>query len=301
MERKYSFDKRQNLDKKQTYTVLTGYAPFEYHVKEILSPSEVAEFDEETNVETMSLVSAMTDEKKPIRKSSLTVQEFLKWRKMVLIISYVSLAFQVGICAVSIGIGVSTNSSGVIGYGIDVGCDIMSTIVIIWQYAGPAGSSYSWQRELKSTLILSILMILMAFIVLGKAAYNFVHEVTTVAKWELFAICDISLVVYPILAAFKFIVAQKIKSSAFMIDAICSIIASITAAAVLASLIIFWFFPVWYIDPIVAVLISIFMIGYAIRQLWVLKKKTKNYEEKQHATWKKLAVDEEDDKESFLF
>ena len=253
-------------------TVSTGYPTFKYHIEEVHG-QDLAGFDEDVDdnfSDTMSLTSAVDDDQKPRHQSDLTQHEFTKWRRCALAISWCSLVFQISLGTISIGLGLKQNSSGTFGYGVNVIADMLSTIIIIWQYTGKAGSSFSWERERRATIVLSLLMMGMGIGVFIKAVYNLIHEIQEFEKWELFAVCDVSLLIYPALAAAKMIVAQKLRSSAFLIDAICSVVASVTAGGLLASLIIYWYFPVWYVDPIMGILIAIFMVAYAGRMLYTL-------------------------------
>lgn len=218
-----------------------------------------------------SSIITYEDDAHPVWKTELTDLEFKKWRKVALIVSWGSVFFQLCLGGIAIAFGALQQSGGTLGYGLEVIADLASTIVIIWRYSGPDGASFNWTKEKRATTVLSIMLLIFAGFTFGKSINNLIIEIKPFNELILFIICDVSIILYPPLAVMKVIIARKLNSRAFLIDAFCSVIASVIASTLLASLLVYWYVnKVWYLDPAIGILVALIMAAYGFRELYLL-------------------------------
>lgn len=210
------------------------------------------------------------------KSTTLTHHEFMKWRKAVLFISGVSITIQLVISIVAIVQGLRVDSSGTFGFGVETMLDIATTAIVIWRFAGSSGMKFSEHRELKAVVLLSILMSIFSFGVIIKVIYSLTKESQPFQELKLMIICNVGFASFAILSWCKLVVGQKIQSKAVIMDAISTFCATGMAVALLMSLLVYHFTGLWFLDSIVAIIISLLMFAYAVRTLYKIFKNRKS-------------------------
>lgn len=203
------------------------------------------------------------------KPSTLTHHEFLKWRKASLFVCVVSLLVQGVISIVAIQQGLAVNSSGTFGFGIEGLLDMLTTVIVVWRFVGPAGMNVSdAKRELKAVVILSLVICFFSIGILGKVIYQLTKANWPFYELKLMIICNIGFAAYVILGWLKFVLGRRIQSKALIMDAYSTFAASGMACGLLFSLLVYHFTKLWFLDSIMAIIISTLLFAYSIRTLF---------------------------------
>jgi len=210
--------------------------------------------------------------------STLTSHEFLKWRRAVLFVSVVSVILQVTISIDAIIEGLKVDSSGTFAFGVETMLDVATTLIVIWRFCGVNGEQNSERRELKAVVCLSVLMAVFSVAVIVKAIYSLTVEAKPFAELKLMIICNIGFASFAILSWCKLIVGQRIKSKAVIMDAVSTFCATGMAIALLLSLMVYHYTGLWFLDSIVAIVISLLMFTYSVHMMYkIFKRRRKTF------------------------
>lgn len=203
------------------------------------------------------------------KDTTLTHHEFLKWRKASLFLCVVSLIVQGIVSAVAIQQGLTVNSSGTFGFGVEGVLDMATTLIVVWRFAGPAGMKVTdGGRELKATVVLSSVICIFSIGIICKVIFQLTAETWPMAQLKLMIICNIGFAAYAILGWLKIILGRKVQSNALVMDAYSTFSASGMALGLLFSLLVYHFTDLWFLDSIMAIIISTILFAYGMRTLF---------------------------------
>lgn len=172
---------------------------------------------------------------------------------------------QLVIATVSIVEGLTVDSSGTLGFGLQTVMDMVTTFVIVWRYTGKDGHVFSQKKEFKSVVILTVLLFLLAIGTATGAIYNITQEFKPFKEYRLMAICTTGFAIYIVLGWIKLYIGAKLHSKAVYIDGVSTVGTACTAVALLASLIAYKISKAWYLDDIVALIVASLMLLYSLR------------------------------------
>jgi len=200
---------------------------------------------------------------------TLTHHEFIKWRKAALFVCAISIVVQAAVSVVAIEQGLAVDSSGTFGFGMEGLLDMLTTVIVIWRFVGPSGMKVSdGKREIKAVVILSVLMASFSIGITIKVIYQLTLETRPFKELKLMIISNVGFAAYAILAWVKIILGQRIQSKALIMDAYSTLAASGMALGLLFSLLVYHFSTMWFLDSIMAIIISTFLFAYSIRTLF---------------------------------
>ncbi|XP_065052000.1 transmembrane protein 163a-like [Rhopilema esculentum] len=211
--------------------------------------------------------------------SGLPLNVYKKWRKAALVVCGLSIGFEFFLGFASLVLSIIYQSPGTFGMAMDSFVDIATTLVVVWRFCGYQGEHYSYAREQRAVFSISILFILSSFGVFAKAIFDLARSNKPYHPYILCIIAAIAMVVYTALAWAKYSISQKLKSKVLFSDAVNTFCVDLMAAMLLLSLLIYKYTSTWFIGSIVAILISIFLFGYGLRNI-VLQYQAKKKKEK---------------------
>jgi len=214
-------------------------------------------------------VSSYFDDKDDFHESSngLPINVYLKWRKAALLICGLSIGFEFVLGIISLVLSIIYRSPGTFGMAIDSVVDIATTMVVIWRFSGSDGTKNSYIREQRANYGISLLFILSSFAVLSKAIFDLIRANKPYFPYILCSAASVSFAAYTGLAWAKYVVAQKLQSRVMYSDAINTFCVDLMAGMVLISLLVYKYTSTWYIGSIVAILISLFLFFYGVRNI----------------------------------
>eukprot|EP00111_Clytia_hemisphaerica_P001215 TCONS_00003472-protein len=199
---------------------------------------------------------------------TLTYHEFVKWRKAVIRVSYISIFIQLVLAVTSIVEGLHVDSAGTLGFGVETLLDIATSVVVVWHFHTVDEVFASKAKERITTTVLGIMMCLFSIGMMAKSIYNLVQKKIPFNEFKLLLITSVAAVVFTFLGWIKLYLSQKIGSKSVMMDAMCTFAATSMAVALMLSLTVYHFTNLWFLDGIVAIIIALVMMFYGISALW---------------------------------
>lgn len=193
-------------------------------------------------------------------KDSAAERERLRRRGLLL--AWATIAWNVieGIVAVSAGL--AAGSIALVGFGIDSGIEVASSVVIVWQFAAEGRHGIDDDRER-----LALRLIALSFF--GLAAYVSIQAVIDLTGGSEastspvgIALAALSLAVMPALAVAKRRTGTQMGSRTLVADSaetmLCTYLSALLLVGLLLDAVVGW----WWADPLAALAIA----GLAIKE-----------------------------------
>jgi len=163
-----------------------------------------------------------------------------------------SVAYNVAEAVVAIASGRAADSTALVGFGLDSTVEVMSGLVILWQFGHPVPE----EREHLARRLIAV-----SFFAL--AAYVMVESVRAVLTREQpdpsvvgIALAALSLVVMPLLSLWQRRTGRELGSGAVVADStqtlLCTYLSAVLLVGLLANALVGW----WWLDPVAALVIA---------------------------------------------
>lgn len=179
-----------------------------------------------------------------------------------IIVELVAIAWMIVEFSVGFKAGIDAHSVVLIVFGLDSLMEIVAGIVLLVRLGVEFDGSKMDINLLDriSTKIVSIILLLLCGYILITSGYNlFQHEGADSSLMGM-VISIMSLIIMPFIAYAKYWIGKVIGSDALIQDAMCSVTCAYLAGTVLVGVLINYFFHIWWIDSVAAILI-VFIIG----------------------------------------
>jgi divalent metal cation (Fe/Co/Zn/Cd) transporter len=181
-------------------------------------------------------------------------------------VSWVCVGWSVLAGAASLAVGFATGSLSLGGLGASVLIDVVSSAVLIWRFRRERGTGEfpeSAERRAQIVAALGLLAIGITLIATGiDHLVAHAHPSTPVVALGLAAA---NLVVLPLLARWKYRVADEVGSPALRTDAHITMVGTSTSALTLVGLALDRSFGWWWADAVAALLIGLVAIDQGRR------------------------------------
>jgi divalent metal cation (Fe/Co/Zn/Cd) transporter len=186
--------------------------------------------------------------------------------KKALILSYITVGYNIAECLISIFAGVMAGSIALIGFGLDSLVESLSGSVMIWRFRRHGKISEEEEEELEkraARMISVTFFILGAYVLYESAKKLTVHEIPHPSLLGI-VIALVSMITMPILFYLKYRIGKKIGSRSLVADSKQTLACMFLSIALLIGLGLNYLFGIWQADPIVALLIVVFLFkeGY---------------------------------------
>lgn len=159
--------------------------------------------------------------------------------RRALALSVLSIALSGAFGGAAVGMGLSTGSLSLLGFGIDAAIDSVASIVLVWRFRTEAREPRRAERieQLAETAVGGVLLVLAAYLTIGA-----INALATGAHPEASPVRTVLLIAAVLLlaplAAAKYRVATAVSSGALRADSILTAIAALLGAIGLVSLVI---------------------------------------------------------------
>ena len=186
--------------------------------------------------------------------------------RKALILSYITVGYNIAECLVSIFAGVLAGSIALIGFGLDSLVESLSGSVMIWRFRRHEKMSEEEEEDLekKAARMISVtFFILGAYVLYESAKKLIVHEVPHPSLLGI-VIAFVSLITMPVLFYLKYKIGKKIGSRSLVADSKQTLACMFLSLALLIGLGLNYLFGIWQADPIVGLVIVslLFKEGY---------------------------------------
>lgn len=189
-----------------------------------------------------------------------------KTHKLGLILSYITVGYNVLEGIVSVILGIMTGSIALAGFGLDSFIESLSGGVMIWRLRkhGKISEEEEEEVEAKAATLVGVTFFILATYILFESVMSLLtHEV---ARPSLFGIviAVLSLIVMPGLAYLKNKTGKAISSHSLVADSKQTLICIMMSVALLISLGANYFFGISWLDPIAGLFFVVILVkeGY---------------------------------------
>jgi len=188
-------------------------------------------------------------------------------QKRALLLSYLTVGYNVLEGIISIFAGALAGSIALIGFGLDSFIESISGGVMIWRFSqGEKESEEEERLEKRATRLVAYTFFILGVYVLYESIKKLV--ITEVPEPSLFGIiiAIVSLIFMPVLFFIKVRTARALNSSSLMADAKETLACALLSVALLFGLGLNYLAGIWQADPIAGLFVVAFLIkeGYEI-------------------------------------
>ena len=190
-------------------------------------------------------------------------------QKRALWLSYFTVGYNVIEGIVSVLVGIGSGSTALIGFGSDSFVESLSGSVMIWRFRQIGTITHDREEAIERR---AVQLVGYTFFIL--AAYVLFESVTKLLTGEaaektLFGllIAVASLIVMPVLFYLKVATAKQIRSRSLLADSKQTLGCILLSVALLIGLSLNYFFELWWIDSVAAIVIAAFLIREGVKTL----------------------------------
>ena len=169
-----------------------------------------------------------------------------------------------------------TGSSLCLTFSLESFVDFLSSVAVLWRFFAPSSVDAAIEeklhrREKRASMGISLVLILLGIVVFISAISDYAQKEDDPENLSAVAgIAFCSIVVFGVLAAFKFQYANVLESISLYKDGLCSLIGVILSCTLFISSLLIQQHPgIWWIDPTVAMFCgfgAIFLGSLHVRQ-----------------------------------
>lgn len=178
-----------------------------------------------------------------------------------LLLSYVTVGYNLIEGIISVILGSITGSLVLVGFGLDSFIESLSGSVMIWRL-GKHGNMTEEEEEAieaKAATLVGITFFILAAYVGYESISKLISRETPEASLFGIIIAILSLVVMPGLAYLKNKTGKAIKSPSLVADSKQTIVCVLMSATLLVTLLINYFYNIWWIDPLAGLVFVIIL------------------------------------------
>jgi cation diffusion facilitator family transporter len=190
----------------------------------------------------------------------------IRLSRKALFLSFITVGYNLVEGIVSIIAGRLAGSIALIGFGMDSFVESLSGIIIIWRFRkrGKASKEEEKRVEKRATKLIGYTFFILALYVCYESIDKLVRQEIPEASLFGIIIAIISIIVMPILFFQKYKVGKALASRSLIADSKETMACFFLSVALLIGLGANYLFGLWQADPIVGLIIVIFLIkeGY---------------------------------------
>lgn len=172
-------------------------------------------------------------------------------------VSWVCVIWSVAAGAASLVVGVIAGSLSLGGLGASVLVDVGSSAVLIWRFRRERGAGeFPEAAERRAQVVASIGLLVIAVALVASSIEHLVAQTHPSTPTLALVLAAANLVVLPLLARWKYRVADEVSSAALRTDAHITMVGTATSALTLVGLGVDRWFGWWWADAVAALLIG---------------------------------------------
>lgn len=186
-------------------------------------------------------------------------------RRRGLALAGLTIAWNVVEAVVAIAAGVAAGSIALVGFGFDSTVEVMSSVVVVWQFRGEARSGYDEDRERRALRLIAISFFILATYVTFESLRDLFATGDEAGQSGVgIVLAALSLIVMPVLAVAKQRTADALGSPTLRADSRETLLCAWLSAALLGGLISNAALGWSWADPIAALAIAGFAVDEGV-------------------------------------
>jgi len=195
-------------------------------------------------------------------------EESLRLHKRALILSYITVGYNIIEGVVSLLAGFLAGSIALVGFGLDSFVESLSGGVMIWRFRkhGKVSEEEEERVERKATRLVAYTFFILAAYVLYESVKRLVLQEIPAPSLFGIIIAIVSIITMPFLFYMKYRTGKAINSKSLIADSKETLACVFLSLALLIGLGLNYLFGLWQADPIVGIIIAIYLSreGYEI-------------------------------------
>jgi divalent metal cation (Fe/Co/Zn/Cd) transporter len=189
-----------------------------------------------------------------------------KLRKRALLLSYLTVGYNILEGAVSIFAGWLAGSIALIGFGLDSFVESFSGGIMIWRFRPHPGLTPEQEERLenKAVRLVAYTFFILAAYVLYESLKKLYFQEAPDPSFLGMVIAGLSLIIMPGLFYLKYQTGRSLGSHSLMADSKQTLACAMLSLALLIGLSLNYFFGIWQADPFIGILIVVLLFreGY---------------------------------------
>ncbi|MFZ2545157.1 MAG: cation transporter [Candidatus Saccharimonadales bacterium] len=193
--------------------------------------------------------------------------EIAKKYRFGLLLSYITVGYNVIEGIISVIIGTATGSVALVGFGLDSFIESLSGSVMVWRLSKHGKISHEEEErvEEKAANLVGVTFLILAAYVLYEAVKSLLESEPATPSLFGIVIAVLSLIVMPGLAYLKNKTGKEIGSHSLVADSKQTIICVLMSVALFIGLAANYLFGIWWLDPVAGLFFVVILIkeGYS--------------------------------------
>lgn len=189
-----------------------------------------------------------------------------KTHKLGLVLSYITVGYNIIEGIVSVIVGSLTGSVALVGFGLDSFIESLSGSVMIWRLGkhGKMTEEEEEAVEAKAATLVGITFFILAAYIAYESIAKFISREAPEASLIGIVIAILSLLVMPLLTYMKYKTGKAINSPSLVADSKQTLVCVLMSVTLLISVTVNYFFPVWWLDPAAGLVFVVILLreGY---------------------------------------
>lgn len=182
-----------------------------------------------------------------------------KYRKRALWLSIATVGYNIIEGVAAIAVGIITNSSALLSFGLDSFTESLSGSVMIWRFGKQRSEEQENRIEEKAQKLVAYTFFVLGAFVLYEAVTKLVsHEEPEKSLFGT-VVAVLSLLIMPALMLAKYRTGKLLKSKSLVADSKQTLACVIMSGTLLLGVGLNYFFSWWWADPVAAIAIAIML------------------------------------------
>ncbi|MFQ6673235.1 MAG: cation transporter [Fidelibacterota bacterium] len=189
--------------------------------------------------------------------------------KRALLLSYVTVGYNVLEGVVSILAGSLAGSIALVGFGLDSFVESLSGAVMVWRFRKHGKMSVSEEEEIERKalkFVASTFLVLGAYVLYESSRKLYVQEIPNPSLLGII-IAVVSIIVMPVLFYTKYRTGKSINSRSLVADSKETLICVFLSVSLLLGLGLNYLYGFWQADPLVGLVMVIFLVREGLATL----------------------------------
>ena len=178
--------------------------------------------------------------------------------RTVLLLSWASLFWMTAEGAVGLIAGLQSSSIALIGWALGSAVEGLASVIVIWRFTGSRRASEHSEEIARKAVAVSFW--LLAPYIAMEAIRDLVTRDRAETSMLGLAVTAASLVVMPVLGIAKRRLGERLHSEATEGEGTQNLLCAAQAAIVLVGLAANWAWGIWWLDPVVALVLAIWIV-----------------------------------------
>ena len=182
-----------------------------------------------------------------------------RYRKKALLLSFATVGYNLVEGVVAVLVGIATNSSALLGFGLDSFIESLSGSVMIWRFGKNRSEEDEERVEQKAQkLVAYTFFILGAYVLFDASKQLITHQEPEKSLFGI-VVAALSLLIMPALTLAKYRTGKQLKSKSLIADSKQTLACVIMSVTLLLGVGLNYIFGFWWADPIAGIAIAILL------------------------------------------